>query len=117
MAIKKYKPTTHGRRGMTQVIREVDKIKPEKSLIVKNHKNFGRANGTVSVRHKGAGHKRLYRLVDLKQKKIGVPGYVASIEYDPNRSANVALVKYCDGEKVYIIAPHGLKKDDEILSG
>ena len=117
MPVKKYKPTSHGRRGMTQVIREVDKLKPEKSLIIKNNYRFGRANGTVSVRHKGAGHKKLYRLVDLKQKKISVPGYVASIEYDPNRSANIALIKYRDGEKVYIIAPHGLKKGDQILAG
>jgi large subunit ribosomal protein L2 len=117
MAIKKFKPTSHGRRGMTQVIREVDKIKPEKLLIVKINRKFGRANGTISIRHKGAGHKRSYRLIDIKQKKIGVPGYVASIEYDPNRSANIALIKYRDGGKVYIIAPNGLKKGDEILSG
>lgn len=107
MAIKKFKPTTQSRRGMTQVVPEVDKVEPEKSLIIKKNNKAGRANGTISIRHKGAGHKRLYRIIDLKQKKIGIPGKVASIEYDPNRSANIALILYKDGEKTYIIAPEG----------
>jgi large subunit ribosomal protein L2 len=115
--IKKFKPTTSGRRGMTQVIYEVDKVKPEKSLIVSKKSSFGRASGTVSVRHKGAGAKQLYRLMDFKQKKIGVSGKVASIEYDPNRTGYVAKIIYRDGEKTYIIAPQGLKVGDEILSG
>jgi large subunit ribosomal protein L2 len=117
MAIKKYKPTTSGRRGMTRVIHEVDKIKPEKSLIVPKKVFAGRAKGTISVRHQGAGVKQQYRLVDFKQKKIGVLAKVATIEYDPNRSGYIAKIIYVDGEKTYIIAPQGLKVGDEILSG
>ena len=102
---------------MTQVIFEVDKIQPKKSLVLSKKSLSGRANGTISVRHQGAGHKQLYRLVDYKQKKLGVMGKVASIEYDPNRSAYVALIKYVDGEMTYIIAPQELKVGDEIISG
>lgn len=119
MGIKTYKPTSPGRRFVTGfTFEEITKKSPEKSLIVKIKKPKGRNNqGVVTSWQKGGGHKRLYRLVDFKRDKIGVPGIVNSIEYDPNRSARIALIHYKDGEKRYIVAPVGLKVGDEILSG
>ena len=107
MAIKKYKPTTPGRRGMTGLtFEEITKTSPEKSLTVSLKKNGGRNNnGRITVRHQGGGHKRLYRLVDFKRNKDNIPATVAAIEYDPNRNANIALLNYVDGEKRYILAP------------
>lgn len=119
MGIKKYKPTTPGRRGMTGFdFSEVDKKAPEKSLVTKLVRKAGRNNyGNITVRRRGGGHKRLYRIIDFKRNKYGIPGKVAAIEYDPNRSARIALIVYADGEKRYILAPLGLKKDDMIMSG
>ena len=119
MAIKKYKPTTNGRRGMTTLTNEeLTKTAPTKSLLAKANKTGGRNNsGKTTVRHIGGGAKRQYRLVDFKRNKDGVTGRVASIEYDPNRNANIALINYRDGEKRYIIAPKGLKADMIIESG
>jgi large subunit ribosomal protein L2 len=111
MAIKKYKPTTNGRRGMTTLMNEeLTTSTPTKSLLKSSSKTGGRNNqGKMTVRHIGGGAKRKYRLIDYKRNKIGVTGRVATIEYDPNRSANIALINYRDGEKRYIIAPKGLK--------
>ena len=111
MAIKKYKPTTNGRRGMSTLVNEeVTTSTPTKSLLQTKAKSGGRNNqGKMTVRHIGGGAKRKYRLIDYKRNKIGVTGKVATIEYDPNRSANIALINYKDGEKRYIIAPKGLK--------
>ena len=111
MAIKSYRPTTNGRRGMTTLINdEITKTTPEKSLVVTMKKSGGRNNqGQITVRHHGGGAKRKYRIIDFKRNKDGVIGTVASIEYDPNRSANIALINYADGEKRYIIAPKALK--------
>ena len=119
MAIKSYKSTTNGRRGMTTLDNsELTKVKPEKSLLVTKKKNGGRNNqGRITVRHQGGGEKRKYRIIDFKRDKDGIIGTVASIEYDPNRSANIALINYVDGEKRYIIAPKGLKVGDKIESG
>jgi len=119
MAIKSFKPTTPSRREMTvSTFEEITKESPEKSLTAPLHKKGGRNNaGRLSVRHHGGGHKRLYRIIDFKRDKDGVPARVASIEYDPNRSANIALLNYQDGEKRYIIAPHNLKVGDKIESG
>ena len=119
MAIKSYKSTTNGRRGMTTLDNsELTKVKPEKSLLVTLKKNGGRNNqGRITVRHQGGGEKRKYRVIDFKRDKDGITGTVASIEYDPNRSANIALINYADGEKRYIIAPKGLKVGDKIESG
>ncbi len=119
MAIKSYKSTTNGRRGMTTLDNsELTKVKPEKSLLVTKKKNGGRNNqGRITVRHQGGGEKRKYRIIDFKRDKDGIIGTVASIEYDPNRSANIALINYADGEKRYIIAPKGLKVGDKIESG
>ena len=119
MAIKSYKPMTNGTRGMTKLdYSEITKTTPEKSLVVTLKKNGGRNNqGKITVRHRGGGAKRKYRIIDFKRDKDGVVGTVASIEYDPNRSANIALIKYADGEKRYIIAPKGLKVGDKIESG
>ena len=119
MAIKSYKSTTNGRRGMTTLDNsELTKVKPEKSLLVTLKKNGGRNNqGRITVRHQGGGEKRKYRIIDFKRDKDGVVGTVASIEYDPNRSANIALINYADGEKRYIIAPKGLKVGDKVASG
>ena len=107
MAIKSYKPTTNGRRGMTSLVNEeITTNKPEKSLLKTIKKNGGRNNaGHITVRHKGGGAKRKYRIIDFKRNKDGIKGTVSTIEYDPNRSANIALIKYADGEKRYIIAP------------
>ena len=111
MAIKKYKPTTNGRRGMTTLVNEeVTASTPTKSLTKIKVKTGGRNNqGKMTVRHIGGGAKRKYRLIDYKRNKIGITGKVATIEYDPNRSANIALINYRDGEKRYIIAPKGLE--------
>ena len=119
MAIKSYKSTTNGRRGMTTLDNsELTKVKPEKSLLVTLKKNGGRNNqGRITVRHQGGGEKRKYRIIDFKRDKDGIVGTVASIEYDPNRTSNIALINYADGEKRYIIAPKGLKVGDKIESG
>ena len=119
MAIKKYKPTTNGRRGMSTLANEeLTGSKPTKSLLVKKTKTGGRNNqGRMTVQHIGGGAKRKYRLIDFKRNKFGVPAKVTSIEYDPNRSANIALLTYKDGEKRYIIAPKDLKVGMIIESG
>lgn len=119
MAIKIYKPTSPGRRGMTGfTFEEITRSDPERSLVRPARAITGRNNqGRVTVRHRGGGHKRLYRLIDFKRDKAGVPGRVASIEYDPNRSARIALVIYADGEKRYILAPLGLKVGAKIMAG
>ena len=119
MAIKKFKPTTPSRRHMTIVISdEITKFQPEKSLLTSLKKNAGRnSQGKITVRHKGGGEKRKYRIIDFKRDKDGIPAKVAGIEYDPNRTANIALLHYVDGEKRYILAPSGLKVGDVIYSG
>ena len=119
MPIKNYKPNTPGTRGMSTLINdEITKSTPEKSLLVKKSKTGGRNNqGKITVRHIGGGVRRKYRLIDFKRNKDGVIGNFASIEYDPNRSANIALINYMDGEKRYIIAPLNLKVGDKIESG
>lgn len=119
MAIKTYKPTSNGRRGMTvSDFSEITTDKPEKSLLQSLNKKAGRnSQGRITVRHQGGGHKRLYRVIDFKRDKDGIPGRVATIEYDPNRSANIALIHYHDGEKRYILAPKGLKVGTDIMSG
>lgn len=119
MAIRNYKPTTPGRRKMSALVNEVlTTSTPEKSLLVTIKKNSGRNNqGKITVRHQGGGVKRKYRIIDFKRNKLNVPGTVASIEYDPNRTANIALVNYVDGEKRYIIAPKGLEVGATIESG
>lgn len=119
MAIKVYKPTTPSRRGMTgHSFAEITKSRPEKSLLAPLHKNAGRNfRGKITVRHRGGGHKRRYRIIDFKRDKFGVPARVAAIEYDPNRSARIALMYYADGEKRYMLAPVGLKVDDAVMSG
>jgi len=119
MAIKKYKPTSPGRRGMSgYTFEEITRSKPERSLTVALRKRAGRNNqGRITVRHRGGGHRRRYRIIDFKRDKIGIPGRVATLEYDPNRSARIALIVYPDGEKRYIIAPLGLQVGDAIMSG
>ncbi len=119
MGIKKVKPTSPGRRFMTvSDFSEMTKKEPEKSLVEPLKKRAGRnTQGRISVRHRGGGHKRLYRIIDFKRDKDGVPAKVAAIEYDPNRSARIALLHYADGEKRYIIAPLGLKVGDKVMSG
>ena len=119
MAIRNYKPTTNGRRKMSTLINtEVTTSTPEKSLLVTLKKNGGRNNqGKITCRHKGGGEKRKYRLIDFKRNKRDIEGTVATIEYDPNRSANIALVNYCDGEKRYIIAAKGLTVGTKIVAG
>ena len=119
MAIKNYKPTTPGRRKMSALVNEeITSSTPEKSLTVTRKKNSGRNNqGKITVRHQGGGVKRKYRIIDFKRNKLNVPGSVASIEYDPNRTANIALISYLDGEKRYIIAPKGLTVGDKIEAG
>ncbi|HIS12106.1 MAG TPA: 50S ribosomal protein L2 [Candidatus Onthocola stercoravium] len=119
MAIKHYKPTTNGRRGMTTLVNEeLTGAKPTKSLLKTKSKTGGRNNqGKMTVRHIGGGAKRKYRMIDYKRNKIGVTGRVASIEYDPNRTANIALINYKDGEKRYIIAPAGLQVGAIIENG
>ena len=119
MAIKNMKPTTPGQRGMSKLRNdEITTNKPEKSLLASKSKNAGRNNqGRITVRHQGGGEKRKYRLIDFKRNKFDIVGTVATIEYDPNRSANIALINYIDGEKRYIIAPKGLKVGMKIVSG
>ena len=118
MAIKSYKPTTPSRRGMTGYsFEEVTKSTPEKSLVRGIRSKAGRSFGKIAVRHQGGGHKRRYRLVDFRRDKFGVPARVTSIEYDPNRSARIALLNYADGEKRYILAPLGIQVGDSLLSG
>jgi len=119
MAIKVYKPTSPGRRGMTSpTFEEITKSKPERSLLKPLRRSGGRDfNGTISVRHRGGGHRRHLRIIDFKRNKLDIPAKVAAIEYDPNRSARIALVAYADGEKRYIIAPLELKVGDTIVAG
>ena len=119
MAIRNYKPTTNGRRKMSSLINEeITTSTPEKSLLVTLTKNGGRNNqGRITVRHHGGGAKRKYRLIDFKRNKRDIAGKVATIEYDPNRSANIALINYIDGEKRYIIAPKDIKVGMEIVAG
>ncbi|MGB9521597.1 MAG: 50S ribosomal protein L2 [Anaerolineales bacterium] len=119
MAVKKYKPTTPGQRGMTgYTFEEITKTTPERSLIVALRKSGGRNSyGRVTVRHRGGGNQRFIRIVDFKRDKIGIPARVAAIEYDPNRTARLALLNYVDGEKRYIVAPLDLKVGDTVLSG
>jgi len=119
MPVKIYKPTSPGRRGMSGFdFEEITKTKPEKSLLAPLHKKAGRnVRGKITVRHRGGGHKRRYRVIDFKRDKIGIPARVASIEYDPNRTARIALLFYADGEKRYIIAPLGLRVGDVLASG
>ncbi|MBA3551900.1 MAG: 50S ribosomal protein L2, partial [Actinobacteria bacterium] len=119
MAVRKYKPTTPGRRGSSvSDFSEITRGQPEKSLTRQLKKRAGRnAYGRITARHQGGGHKRQYRLIDFKRNKDGVPAKVASIEYDPNRSARIALLHYLDGEKRYILAPQGLNVGDRLVSG
>jgi large subunit ribosomal protein L2 len=119
MAVKSFKPTSPGRRQMTvSAFDEITASKPEKSLLAPMKKKAGRnAHGCITVRHHGGGHKRQYRVIDFKRTKDNIPARVATIEYDPNRSARIALLNYVAGEKRYIIAPNGLKVGDVIVSG
>ena len=119
MAIKKYNPTTNGRRNMSVLVfDEITTSTPEKSLLAPLKKKGGRNNmGRITVRHHGGGHKQKYRIIDFKRNKFNIEGKIATIEYDPNRSANIALVNYVDGEKRYIIAPKGIKVGQTIVSG
>ena len=119
MAIKVYKPTTNARRNMSVTDYSIlSKVEPEKSLLAPLKKNSGRNSyGRITVRHRGGGNRRKYRIIDFKRQKFDVPGKVMTLEYDPNRSAFIALVQYEDGEKAYIIAPEGLKVGDTVVSG
>ena len=119
MAVRYYKPTTNGRRNMSvSTFEEITCTTPEKSLLAPLKKNAGRNNsGKITVRHQGGGEKRKYRIIDFKRNKFNIPGKVATIEYDPNRSANIALIVYADGEKRYILAPKGLEVGTTIISG
>lgn len=119
MAIKKFKPTSPSRRFMTvESFEEITCTEPERSLLAPLSKQAGRNNqGRITVRHRGGGHKRRYRIIDFKRDKDGIPAKVATIEYDPNRSAHIALLHYADGEKRYIVAPSGLKVGTAIMSG
>lgn len=119
MAVITYRPTSPGRRGMTgHSFEEITRKNPERSLLRPLSKRAGRNfRGKITVRHKGGGHKRRYRVIDFKRKKIGIEARVTSIEYDPNRSARIALLTYADGEKRYIIAPLGVRVDDVLVSG
>ena len=119
MPINHYKPTTPGRRGMTVVdYSELSKVAPERSLLAPIKKNAGRNSyGRITVRHRGGGNRRKYRIIDFKRDKFDIPATVLTIEYDPNRTAHIALVQYEDGEKRYIVAPHGLKVGDTIVNG
>ncbi|MFN3477378.1 MAG: 50S ribosomal protein L2 [Candidatus Methylomirabilales bacterium] len=119
MGIKAYRPTSPARRFQSvSDFSEITRTSPEKSLLVSLPKKGGRNNqGRITIRHRGGGHKRLYRLIDFKRDKAGIPATVAAIEYDPNRSARIALLHYADGEKRYIIAPLGLQVGDQVMSG
>ena len=119
MAIKKYNPTSPARRFMTvSDFSEITKFEPERSLLAKKKKNAGRNSyGRITVRHRGGGNRKKYRIIDFKRNKDGIAATVIGIEYDPNRSANIALLQYEDGTKAYILAPQGLKDGDKVLSG
>ena len=119
MAIKKFKPTSPALRQMTVLVSdEITTNQPEKSLLVSLKKNSGRnAHGKITVRHRGGGNRRKYRIIDFKRNKDGIPAKVATVEYDPNRTANIALLNYADGEKRYILAPVGIKVGDTLMSG
>ena len=119
MAIKNYKPVNNSRRGMTVTdYSGLSKVAPEKSLLEPVKKTAGRNSyGRITVRHIGGGNRKKYRVIDFKRDKDGVPGTVATIEYDPNRTANIALINYADGEKRYILAPAGIKVGDKIMAG
>jgi large subunit ribosomal protein L2 len=119
MGVRKYKPTSAGRRNMSvSTFDELTKKRPEARLIEPLRKQAGRNNrGRITTRHRGGGHKRFYRIIDFKRNKVGVPGKIQALEYDPNRTARIALVAYADGEKRYIIAPVGLKVGDTVSSG
>ena len=119
MGIKVYKPYTPSSREKTCLdFSTLTKVKPEKSLVVSSHRARGRNNkGRITIRHKGGGHKRRYRLIDFKRNKVNIPGQVVSIEYDPNRNANIALINYSDGEKRYILHPEKLTVGSTILAG
>jgi large subunit ribosomal protein L2 len=120
MGIRRYKPTTAGRRGasVSDFVELTEGASPEKSLLRPKVRSSGRNNqGKITARHRGGGHKRQYRLIDFRRNKDGVPARVDSVQYDPNRSARIALLHYVDGEKRYIIAPHGLKQGDRVQSG
>lgn len=119
MAVKTYKPTSPGRRGLVgPAFEEITRDSPERSLVAALRKRGGRNfRGKITVRHRGGGHKRRYRQIDFKRDKVGIPARVASIEYDPNRTARIALLVYADGEKRYIVAPLGLRVGDQVVSG
>lgn len=119
MGIRKYKPTTPGRRGASvSTFEELTRDRPEKSLLEAGRKRAGRnVDGRITTRHQGGGHKRRYRVIDFKRNKDGIPAKVAHIEYDPNRTARIALLHYADGEKRYILAPNGLRQGDRVMSG
>ncbi len=119
MAIRAYKPTSPGRRNMTvSAFDDITRTEPERSLLAPLKSKGGRNNaGKLTVRHRGGGHKRRYRVIDFRRDKFGVPGRIDSIEYDPNRSARIALVVYADGEKRYILAPAGIRVGDTVMSG
>lgn len=119
MATKNYKPTTPGRRGMSVIdYSGLSKVEPEKSLLAPMNKSAGRNSyGRITVRHRGGGNRRKYRVIDFKRNKFGIPATVKTLEYDPNRTAHIALVEYADGEKRYIIAPVGLKVGDTVVNG
>jgi large subunit ribosomal protein L2 len=119
MGVRKYKPTTPGRRGASvSTFEEITRDRPEKSLVSKGRKRAGRnVHGRITVRHQGGGTKRRFRVIDFRRNKDGVPAKVAQIEYDPNRSARIALLHYADGEKRYILAPQGVGVGDKLMSG
>lgn len=119
MPVKLYKPTSAGRRGMSvSTFEEITRSKPERSLLAPLKQKAGRNNqGRITVRHQGGGHKQRYRIIDFKRDKFGIPGKVSSVEYDPNRTARIALITYVDGEKRYILAPFSLKVGDTVMSG
>ena len=119
MGIKTYRPYTPSRRHMTgSDFSEITKTTPEKSLLVSLQKNAGRNNqGKITVRHQGGGSRKKYRIIDFKRRKDGIPATVVGIEYDPNRTANIALICYADGEKAYILAPEGLKVGMKVMNG
>jgi large subunit ribosomal protein L2 len=119
MPLKTFKPTSPGRRGMTgSTFEEITRTKPERGLLRPLSKRSGRnVHGCITVRHRGGGHKRQYRMIDFKRDKVGIPASVRSIEYDPNRSARIALLVYADGERRYIVAPLGLQVGDAVMSG
>src|SRR5437762_9604039 len=119
MPVKTYKPTSPGRRGMSvSTFEEITKSKPERSLTEPLKKTAGRNNnGRITTRHRGGGHKRRYRIIDFRRTKDNVPAKVAAVEYDPNRSARIALLHYVDGEKSYILAPVGLRVGDKVMAG